>query len=85
MLPHPIDQAVEAPARDRRCRGGILDWLCKLYLILFRRPDRGDPCVYVPERVINRPDPCIYSQFLLMQLNQPITWDNAEHGHGVGC
>jgi hypothetical protein len=28
--------------------------------------------------VINRPDPCIYSQFLLMQLGQPVTWDNPD-------
>jgi hypothetical protein len=34
--------------------------------------------VYIPERVINRPDPCIYSQFLLMQLEQPVTWDNPD-------
>ncbi len=38
----------------------------------------GDPCVYLPERVINRPDPLIYSQFLLMQLGQPVTWDNPD-------
>jgi hypothetical protein len=34
--------------------------------------------VYVPGRVVNRPDPCIYSQFLLMQLDQPVTWDNPD-------
>lgn len=62
----------------RRCRWRFLDWLCRLYLILFRRPKRGDPCVYVPERIINRPDPCIYAQFLLMKLNQPVTWDNPD-------
>lgn len=35
-------------------------------------------CNYIPESVSNRPDPCIYSQFLLMQLDQPVTWDNPD-------
>lgn len=61
----------------RRC-WGIFDWLCKLYIILFKPPKRGDPCLYIPEHIINRPDPCIYSQFLLMQLDQPVTWDNPD-------
>jgi hypothetical protein len=28
--------------------------------------------------VVNRPDPAIYSQFLLMELQQPVTWDNPD-------
>jgi hypothetical protein len=61
----------------RRCRE-IRDWLCKAFIVTFNRRKTGDPCVYFPERVINRPDPCIYDQFLLMQLNRPVTWDNPD-------
>jgi len=57
---------------------GLIDWLCKLWIILANKRKTGDTCVYIPERIINRPDPCIYSQFLLMQLNQPVTWDNPD-------
>jgi hypothetical protein len=32
----------------------------------------------IPGRIISKPDPCIYSQFLLMQLDQPVTWDNPD-------
>jgi hypothetical protein len=46
--------------------------------IVFNERKSGDPCVYLPERVSNRPDPCIYSQFLLMQLGKPVTWDNPD-------
>jgi hypothetical protein len=41
-----------------------------------RRGDQG--CIYIPGRIINRPDPCIYDQFLLMQLGLPVTWDNPD-------
>lgn len=61
----------------RKC-WGICDWLCKAWIIIFNKRKTGDPCVYFPERIINRPDPCIYSQFLLMQLNKPVTWDNPD-------
>lgn len=37
-----------------------------------------DACVYFPGRVINKPDPCIYSQPLLMKLGLPVTWDNPD-------
>jgi hypothetical protein len=56
----------------------FLDRLCRLWMIIANKRKTGDPCVYVPERIINRPDPCIYSQFLLMQLHQPVTWDNPD-------
>jgi hypothetical protein len=54
--------------------------LCRIWCILTREPKtpEGDPCVVVPSHVIRKPDPCIYSQFLLMQLNQPVTWDNPD-------
>lgn len=67
----------QAAAGRPRC-WGLLDWFCKLWQVIARRPKGGDPCVYVPGRIINRPDPCIYSQFLLMQLDQPVTWDNPD-------
>jgi hypothetical protein len=66
-----------ANAALRRCRG-IGDWLCKACAVIFNKRKTGEPCVYFPERVINRPDPCIYDQFLLMQLNRPVTWDNPD-------
>jgi hypothetical protein len=62
-----------------RCRG-FWSWWCKLLAILLGRRGGGDACVYVPERIINRPDPCLYSQFLLMQLGLPVTWDNPDVG-----
>ena len=54
--------------------------LCRIWHILTREPKtpEGDPCVVVPGHLIRKPDPCIYSQFLLMQLNQPVTWDNPD-------
>jgi hypothetical protein len=60
-----------------RCRG-FGAWFCKLLVILLGRRKGGDDCVYIPEQVINRPDPCLYSQFLLMQLGLPVTWDNPD-------
>lgn len=54
-------------------------WFCKAWQILRRgKTPYGDPCVTVPGHLIRKPDPCIYSQFLLMQLNQPVTWDNPD-------
>jgi hypothetical protein len=58
---------------------GIFDTLCKIWSIIFRgKHRRRDPCVYIPERVSNRPDPCIYSQFMLMELHMPVTWENPD-------
>jgi hypothetical protein len=56
--------------------------LCKLWCIFTREQKQpgGDPCVVVPGHLIRKPDPCIYSQFLLMQMNQPVTWDNPDVG-----
>lgn len=53
--------------------------LCKaLWVIKHRKRPGGDPCVVVPAHIIRKPDPCIYSQFMLMQLGQPVTWDNPD-------
>lgn len=57
---------------------GRLSLLCRIWKILTCEGDGGDPCVVVPGHLIHKPDPCIYSQFLLMQLNQPVTWDNPD-------
>ncbi|MEW8000629.1 MAG: hypothetical protein AB2795_18940 [Candidatus Thiodiazotropha endolucinida] len=66
---------------DKRklCRSE-LSRLCKIWEIISREPKtpEGDPCVLFPGHLIRKPDPCIYSQFLLMQLNQPVTWDNPD-------
>jgi hypothetical protein len=63
---------------ERLCRWRFLAWLCKLCIVLFHPKRGGHPCVYVPERIINRPDPLIYSQFLLMQLGLSVTWRNPD-------
>jgi hypothetical protein len=60
------------------CKWKFINWLCKIFIIIFKKRKGGDPCVYIPGPIINRPDPCIYSQFLLMQLHQPVTWDNPD-------
>ncbi|SRR6266478_3758046 len=64
-------------ARDE-CSCCKTGFFCRLCAILCGKRKGGQPCVYVPERIINRPDPCIYSQFLLMQLGLPVTWDNPD-------
>jgi hypothetical protein len=53
--------------------------ICRIWTILTREksPD-GDPCVVIPGYIAHKPDPCIYDQFLLMQLGQPVTWDNPD-------
>jgi hypothetical protein len=62
--------------QSRRWPGCVL---CRIWEILRReKTPEGDPCVVVPGHIIHKPDPCIYSQFLLMQLNQPVTWDNPD-------
>ena len=56
----------------------LWEWPCRVGAVIAGKRKGGDPCVYVPERIINRPDPCLYSQFLLMQLGLPVTWDNPD-------
>lgn len=63
---------------DRKRCWWIFDWFCRLWQIIVHRPERGDPCVVIPGHVVHKPDPCIYSQFMLMQLDQPVTWDNPD-------
>jgi hypothetical protein len=53
--------------------------LCRVWQVLTReKSPYGEPCVVIPGHVVDKPDPCIYSQFLLMQLHQPVTWDNPD-------
>jgi hypothetical protein len=53
--------------------------LCRIWEVLTReKTPEGDPCVIIPGRIARKPDPCIYDQFLLMQLNQPVTWDSPD-------
>jgi hypothetical protein len=60
---------------DKRSSRGKLG---RIFAIIFHKRKGGDPCVYLPEKVSNRPDPCIYAQFFLMQLGHPVTWDNPD-------
>lgn len=68
------DRTGDGVKRGRRCV------LCRICQILIRggKTPEGDPCVVVPGHLIRKPDPCIYSQFMLMQLDQPVTWDNPD-------
>lgn len=63
---------------EHRRRSGCI--LCRAWRILTEeaKTPYGDPCVVIPPHIIRKPDPCIYSQFLLMQINQPVTWDNPD-------
>lgn len=69
---------MELAQRHDRCQP--LSRLCRIWEIITREPKTpyGDPCVNFPAHVIRKPDPCIYSQFLLMRLQQPVTWDNPD-------
>jgi hypothetical protein len=56
-----------------------LSLLCRIWrLLATEKTPYGDPCVTIPGHIAHKPDPCIYSQFLLMQLGQPVTWDNPD-------
>lgn len=67
-------------AATMKCCCKPLTRLCRIWEIITREPKTplGDPCVRFPGHLIRKPDPCIYSQFLLMQLNQPVTWDSPD-------
>ena len=57
----------------------FLEWL---YALLRRRDlypeEKEEPCGKLPEAIIRRPDPCIYSQRLLMSQDLPVTWNNRD-------
>jgi hypothetical protein len=55
-------------------------WLCKI-LKKNNFKEIKDPKLChlpLPEDVMRRPDPCIYSQFYLMEQNLPVTWNNPD-------
>lgn len=54
--------------------------LCRIWHIITneRKTPSGDPCVEFPGHILNKPDPCIYDQFMLMALKKPVTWDNPD-------
>ncbi len=70
----------EEQTNHRRRRGKHAgNIFCRIWEILRDgKTPEGDACVVVPGHLVRKPDPCIYSQFLLMQLNQPVTWDNPD-------
>jgi len=45
---------------------------------LFEEEVEKEACGGVPEPLIRRPDPCIYSQALLLSQGLPVTWDNPD-------
>jgi hypothetical protein len=69
--------AAGAPYAAERCVS-FWETLCRIYAIIWNKRKTGDRCTYLPARVINRPDPCIYSQFMLMQLHLPVPWANPD-------
>lgn len=61
----------------------LLLWLWELLVRLWRAksfyPEEDDEgCRPLPEAVVRRPDPCIYSQELLMAQGVPVTWNNPD-------
>jgi len=69
------DKAADASGGTR-----LVHRLCRPWatIVSERKTPKGDPCVVIPGHIAHKPDPCIYSQFLLMALDQPVTWDNPD-------
>ena len=57
-------------------------WECLLELLKGKKflleDDDDDDCGRLPEAIIRRPDPCIYSQKLLLAQGLPVTWNNPD-------
>jgi hypothetical protein len=45
---------------------------------LVEEETKEEDCGSVPDPLIRRPDPCIYSQSLLLAQGLPVTWDNPD-------
>jgi hypothetical protein len=75
---------INQPQTERASKGGFWDWICKVFRVVVGKRPGSRGCIYIPERIINRPDPCIYDQFLLMQLGQPVTWANPDFSIMLG-
>lgn len=57
----------------------LWEWLLWLFHTkTFKDEDSGHPCGKIPEAVVRRPDPCIYSQTYLASQGLPVTWDNPD-------
>jgi hypothetical protein len=62
----------------------ILAWIWMLLLAAFRNqylyPEETDEaaCGDIPEPLVRRPDPAIYSQRLLLAQGLPVTWNNPD-------
>ena len=57
----------------------IWEWILALLRRhnLYPESDR-EPCPSLPEPVVRRPDPCIYSQWYLQGQGLPVTWNNPD-------
>lgn len=44
----------------------------------FYPEESDDGCPPIPEALVRRPDPCIYSQKLLLEQGLPVTWNNPD-------
>jgi hypothetical protein len=57
----------------------LWEWLLWLFHTkTFKDEDGRHPCGKIPEAVVRRPDPCIYSQTYLASQGLPVTWDNPD-------
>ncbi len=65
-----------AVALDRR--PGCLGLIMRILRVLVGRRPADWGCIYLPGRITDKPDPCIYDQFLLMALGLPVTWANPD-------
>lgn len=55
------------------------NWLLWLFRTgTFKDEESEEPCGKIPEAVVRRPDPCIYSQTYLASQGLPVTWDNPD-------
>jgi hypothetical protein len=70
-----VEQRLAASVSQRPGCLGLL-WRILRVMVGKRPPDWG--CIYVPARLTDRPDPCIYDQFMLMALGLPVTWANPD-------
>ncbi|MGH2429116.1 MAG: hypothetical protein ACRDGV_09605 [Candidatus Limnocylindria bacterium] len=61
----------------------LLAWLWMLILAMLRGKnlfpeEKDETCGQLPEAIVRRPDPAIYSQRLLMSQGLPVTWNNPD-------
>ncbi len=61
----------------------LLLWLWELIVRFWRTrnlypEEEKEGCRPLPESIVRRPDPCIYSQALLMAQGVPVTWNNPD-------